>query len=211
MMQQIGGCSGPGARYPETRKVARGGTEKWTTYAANRNILLARLLEDLGNNTLLLELKVHLGLVGLDLYQDVAGGDGVTGLLLPGSDVAMLHGGRQSGHLDDLVLGERGIVSHDMRSEAGSQGIVGRGEESPPESDAEHCREGINVSLDGGEGMLASDIRARIWADAGESGAGEKALTSQDGQLRGIEVRDGRPRTRREEWDIGAERDEALA
>lgn len=80
--------------------------DKLKTYAANGDILLARLLENLGNDTFLLELKVHLSLVGLNLYQDVTGGDGVAGLLLPGANVASLHGGRQGRHLDNLVVGE---------------------------------------------------------------------------------------------------------
>jgi hypothetical protein len=63
------------------------------TYAADRDILLARLLENLGNNTLLLELKVHLSLVRLDLDQNITRGDGVARLLLPGANVTSLHGG----------------------------------------------------------------------------------------------------------------------
>jgi len=107
--------------------------------AANRNILLTSVLQDLGDNTLFLELEVHLGLVGLNLDEDVTGGDGITDLLLPGTNVASLHGGGQSRHLDNLVLGERGIVSHNVASEAGSQSAVGRGENAPSESGAEHC------------------------------------------------------------------------
>jgi hypothetical protein len=37
------------------------------------------------------------------------------------------------------VLRERGIVSHNVGSEAGSQSAVGRGENTPSESGAEHC------------------------------------------------------------------------
>lgn len=116
------------------------------TYAADGDILCTRLHEELGNDTLLLELKVHLGLVGLNLYQDITRADGVSGLLLPGANVASLHGWRQGGHLDDLMAGERGIAPHDMRCESGSQSMLGRGEDSPPKSGAEHCRRRENSS-----------------------------------------------------------------
>jgi hypothetical protein len=70
---------------------------------SDSNILLARFLQDLGQNALLLKLKVHLCLVGLDLDQDLAGRDGVAGLFLPRADISRCHGGRQGGHLDDGV------------------------------------------------------------------------------------------------------------
>lgn len=108
------------------------------THGANRDVLLASILEDLGNDTLFLELKVHLGLVRLDLDQDLTRGDGVAGLLLPGSNVAGLHCGRQSRHLDHLVAREGGIVANDVRGEASSQGLVSGREDTPPKSGAEH-------------------------------------------------------------------------
>lgn len=111
------------------------------TYAANRDVLLTRLLENLGDDTLLLELEIHLGLVGLNLYKNITGGNRVTSLPLPGADIASGHGGRQGRHLDDLMLGEGGIASHNVRSEASSQGIVRRGEGTPSERGAEHCEE----------------------------------------------------------------------
>jgi hypothetical protein len=43
------------------------------TYASNSNVLLASIAEDLGNGALLLELKVHLCLVRLDLDKDITG------------------------------------------------------------------------------------------------------------------------------------------
>lgn len=50
-----------------------------------------------------MKLKVHLSLVGLNLDEDITGGEDVAGLLLPGTDVASGHGGRESGHGDDGV------------------------------------------------------------------------------------------------------------
>lgn len=108
------------------------------TYAADSNILLARVPEDLGNDTLLLELEVHLGLIGLDLDKDITRGDGIANLLLPGADVAGLHGWGQSRHLHDLVIGERGVASDDVGGETLAKGIVRRGEDAPPESGAQH-------------------------------------------------------------------------
>lgn len=78
----------------------------WDAYTANGNILLARFLQDLGNGTLLLELEVHLGLVGFDFNQHISGGDGVSGLLLPRSDVSGRHRRGEGGHADDGVRGE---------------------------------------------------------------------------------------------------------
>jgi hypothetical protein len=40
-----------------------------------------------------LELEVHLGLVGLDLDQDITGSQSITGLLLPSTNVSGGHGG----------------------------------------------------------------------------------------------------------------------
>lgn len=108
------------------------------TYGADSDVLLTSLLEDLGNDALLLELKVHLRLIRLDLDQHLAGGDGVAGLLLPGANVASLHCGRQGRHLDHLVAREGGIVADDVRREATSQGLVGGREDTPPKSGAEH-------------------------------------------------------------------------
>lgn len=44
-----------------------------STYASNSDVLLASVAEDLGDGALLLELKVHLCLVRLDLDEDVTG------------------------------------------------------------------------------------------------------------------------------------------
>lgn len=64
-----------------------------SSYVSDSNILCARILEDLDQNTLLLELEVHLGLVGLDLDEDITGSQSITGLLLPGTNVTGGHGG----------------------------------------------------------------------------------------------------------------------
>ena len=63
------------------------------SYVSNSNILCARIFEDLDQNTLLLEFEVHLGLVGLDLDEDITGSQSITGLLLPGTNVTGGHGG----------------------------------------------------------------------------------------------------------------------
>jgi hypothetical protein len=76
---------------------------KAQTHVANSDILLTRALQELSQNTILLELEVHLGLVGLDLDEDITGSEGVTGVLLPCADVARGHGGREGGHGDDGV------------------------------------------------------------------------------------------------------------
>jgi hypothetical protein len=127
-----------------------GGRRRRNTHGANRDVLLASILEDLGNNTLFLELKVHLGLVRLDLDQNLTRGDGVAGLLLPGSNVAGLHCGRQSRHLDHLVAREGGIVANDVRGEARSQGLVSRREDTPPKSGAEHLGK-MSLTMSRGE------------------------------------------------------------
>ncbi|VUC22396.1 unnamed protein product [Clonostachys rosea] len=119
----------------QNRNLSRGKIE-------GRNVLGTRLLEDLGDHTLLLELKVHLGLVGLDLNKNITGCDAVTGLLLPGANVASLHSWGEGGHLDDLVVGERGVVADYMCPEACSQGILGGLEGLPPKYGAEHCERG---------------------------------------------------------------------
>lgn len=124
-----------------------------TTYGADSDVLLASLLEDLGNNTLLLEFKVHLGLVRLELNQNLTGGDGIAGLLLPGTNVASLHCGRQCGHLDHLVAGKGRIVADYVRSEASSQGLVSRREDTPPKSGAEHLgKMSLTCERDAGAG-----------------------------------------------------------
>lgn len=81
------------------------------TYIANGDVLLARLPEDLGEHTLLLELEIHLGLVGLDLNENLTGLDRVTRLLLPCANIARRHGGREGRHLDDGMRGVRGVPS----------------------------------------------------------------------------------------------------
>lgn len=132
------GCVGFGVR-----RLTPGDGRARDTYAANGDILLASLLEDLGNDTLLLELKVHLGLVGLNLDENLTGADGVAGLLLPGTKVASRHGRGQGGHLDDLVVGEGGIAADDVGGEAIAQGAVGGSENAPPDSGAKHlCENG---------------------------------------------------------------------
>jgi len=77
-----------------------------SAYVSDSDVLCARVLQNLDQNTLLLELEVHLSLVGLDLDQNITGSQSITGLLLPGSNVTSSHGGRQSGHGDDGVRGE---------------------------------------------------------------------------------------------------------
>lgn len=70
----------------------RSQAQSGNTNVSNRDILLTGFLEDLRNDALLLELEVHLSLVGLDLDQDVAGSNSVTGLLLPSTNVSGRHG-----------------------------------------------------------------------------------------------------------------------
>lgn len=108
------------------------------TYAADGHILLTTLLQELCNNTLLLELKVHLGLVGLDLDQDITGRNGVSGLLLPSTNVSRSHGRRQSGHLDNSVRRERGVPSCQLRRDGDSGGRKGL----PSQDGAEHDGQG---------------------------------------------------------------------
>jgi hypothetical protein len=57
--------------------------------------------EKLEQRPLVLEREVHVGLVGLDLGDDVAGGHLVPFLLVPLGQNALLHGGRQLGKPDD--------------------------------------------------------------------------------------------------------------
>jgi hypothetical protein len=73
------------------------------TYASNSNVLLARVAQNLGESAILLELKVHLCLVGLDLDEHVAGRYRVSGLLLPCANVSGGHGRGECGHADDGV------------------------------------------------------------------------------------------------------------
>lgn len=111
-----------------------------TTYVTNGDILLALVLEDLGQHTLLLELKVHLSLVRLDLDQDITRGNGVAGLLLPGANVAGGHGWREGGHLDDGVRRVRGVPS--CQAGGGGQSLsegVSRLKDLPSQYWAEHA------------------------------------------------------------------------
>lgn len=41
------------------------------SYISNRNILLSRLLEDLGKNAFFLKFKIHLRLIRLDFHQHI--------------------------------------------------------------------------------------------------------------------------------------------
>lgn len=100
-----------------------------STYVANGDILLTRLLEDLGEDTLLLELEIHLGLVGLDLDENLTGLDRVTGLLLPCANIASRHGGREGRHLDNLVRRVRGVPS--CEAGKGDTGDAGMAESLP--------------------------------------------------------------------------------
>jgi hypothetical protein len=84
------------------KKLLRGEFRK-NSYRADRDILLAGVLQDLRKNTLLLELKVHLRLVGLNLHKDITGLEAVTGLLLPYANVSRGHCRGQSRHADDGV------------------------------------------------------------------------------------------------------------
>ena len=79
------------------------------TYTANGDVLLASFLQNLRENTLLLELEVHLGLVGLDLDQHLTRGNRIAGFLLPSTNVARRHGRGQGGHLNDSVRRVRSI------------------------------------------------------------------------------------------------------
>lgn len=133
-------------QFPRPMQPARGSIEERRTHSANGDVLLTRFLQELGDNTLLLELEVHLGLIGLNLDENVTRSDGVAGLLLPGTNVASLHGRRQSRHFHDLVIREGRIVSDDVGGKAGAQGIVRRGEGAPPESGAQH---GEGCGVDG--------------------------------------------------------------
>ena len=60
------------------------------------------------HHALVHRLHLHGGLVGLDLGDDVAGGDGVAGLHVPLGEHALLHGGREGGHED---VGHRGSLA----------------------------------------------------------------------------------------------------
>jgi hypothetical protein len=79
--------------------------ETKVTYASDCDILLARVAQDLGECAVLLELKVHLCLVGLDLDEHVTGSYRVSGLLLPCANVSGGHGWGQRGHADNRVRG----------------------------------------------------------------------------------------------------------
>lgn len=73
------------------------------TYASDCNVLLASIAEDLGNGTLLLELKVHLCLVRLDLDEHITGRYRVANLLLPCANVSGGHGRGEGRHADNAV------------------------------------------------------------------------------------------------------------
>lgn len=80
------------------------------SYCAHRNILLAGVLQDLSKDTLLLELKVHLCLIGLNLHKDITGLEAVAGLLLPCTDVSRGHCRRKGRHANDSVGRECCII-----------------------------------------------------------------------------------------------------
>ena len=105
-------------------------------YIANRDVLLARLLQNLGEDTFVLELKVHLGLVRLDLHEHLAGRDELAGLLLPRADVARRHCRRQGRHLDDGVRRVRGVPS--CKAGDGDAGERGTPKGLPPKGRDEH-------------------------------------------------------------------------
>ncbi|KAL3306072.1 pyruvate dehydrogenase e2 component (dihydrolipoamide acetyltransferase) [Colletotrichum asianum] len=60
---------------------------------------------DLEHDAVVLGLDVHGGLVGLDLEEDVAGGEGLALLDLPAGDVTLRHGRGQGGH-GEVLRGE---------------------------------------------------------------------------------------------------------
>lgn len=86
------------------------GESREISYRADRDLLLARLLQDLGEDTLILELEVHLGLIGLNLDQDITGLEAVTGLLLPRANISSGHCRGQRRHADNGVRREGYII-----------------------------------------------------------------------------------------------------
>lgn len=79
------------------------GKDRDFSYSADSNILLTSLLQNLSEDTLLLELEVHLCLIGLNLDQDITGLEAVTSLLLPRTNVSRGHCRRKSRHANDGV------------------------------------------------------------------------------------------------------------
>lgn len=75
-------------------------------YVSDGNVFLTGILQNLSQDTVFLELKVHLSFVGLDLDQDITRSQGVTGLLLPRTNVTGLHRRGEGGHADDGVRRE---------------------------------------------------------------------------------------------------------
>jgi hypothetical protein len=71
------------------------------TYVADCNVLLACFLQDLGKYTFLLELEVHLSLVGLNLDKDITRRQGIARLLLPRANISRGHCRRQGRHPDN--------------------------------------------------------------------------------------------------------------
>lgn len=154
----------------------RGGLgDRQGTYVANGDVLLAGLLEDLGDDALLLELKVHLGLVRLDLHEHLAGLDGVAGLLVPRADVARRHGRREGRHLDDGVRGERGVAPEHLRRDAVAQGP--RLERPPPEDDADHGGRTERVARWPSCGVVS--VRADDAGSGGDQAPGELERASK--------------------------------
>ena len=68
-------------------------------YIINFDILGTVRNQNLGEEPLFLALKVHLGLVGFDLDQNVTGADFIPNLLVPRSQITGGHCGRQSRHI----------------------------------------------------------------------------------------------------------------
>lgn len=87
------------------------GKDRRFSYSTDSDILLAGLLQNLSEDTLLLELEVHLCLIGLNLDQDITGLEAVASLLLPRTNVSRGHCRRKSRHANDGVGRECCVIA----------------------------------------------------------------------------------------------------
>jgi hypothetical protein len=86
----------------QVRSNPRGEIRK-NSYRTDSDILLTAVLQNLGEDTLVLELEVHLSLIGLDLNKDITGLESISGLLLPHANVSRGHSRRERRHANDCV------------------------------------------------------------------------------------------------------------
>lgn len=139
------------------------------TYVTNSDVLRARIPQNLGKHTLLLELEVHLGLVRLELDENLTRLNAITDLLLPCADGSSGHGGRQGGHPDDAVRWVGGVPSCEARGggEGGSEG-ASRVKGLPSEYWGEHL-----------EGVCGGDAKITL-GDRRKEGVSGTALNQLD-------------------------------